>query len=330
MPQHSSQNAKANEAGDGRPAARGAPGRAAAPATSGSPMRRITAPVARPIARHGDSSRKTSPSSSDSDRDADPEADVDERRQQVVALDVGPGEAGVDAGDEQRDAERAEQRPRAHRGSGSHGALAAGLAGAGCASPRASATNETTSTSAAAAPNSVSGDRQVGAADDAVGEERRALRVDAQLDDLRGGVLELDLDDAGDRRREGDARLPARLEIGELVVGVDVDVLGDVGDHVEAHPVALVDADLLDAADDLAALVADQRHRAQGSACGLGVACAGAPPPARWRRAWPRPPRSGSSSPPEVARMTTTATTAMTAGDGEVDEALTATHAAPS
>src|SRR3954470_4788589 len=75
------------------------------------------------------------------------------------------------------------------------------------------------------------------------------LRVDAQFRDLGRGVLELDLEDAVDRRFEAHVRGLAGLDVLLDVVPVDVDLLVLRGTDPEAHGLALVDAQL----DDLAA-----------------------------------------------------------------------------
>ncbi len=60
-------------------------------------------------------------------------------------------------------------------------------AGAALDQPSASATKETTSTAAAAAANSGHGDRQVGAADDAVGEQEHPASLGTRTAPLTRG-----------------------------------------------------------------------------------------------------------------------------------------------
>ena len=103
--QQSSQIAKPNSTA----AAGIRPRRSGYSSGSGSSLKRFaTQPVARPSARHGLSSAKTSPKQQREDRDADPEADVDRGRREVLALRVGAEEPGVDGEEEHEDAERAE------------------------------------------------------------------------------------------------------------------------------------------------------------------------------------------------------------------------------
>ena len=106
--QHSSQTPK-SERSRRRPAsARAARGRRSGSAGRPREARATTQPTARPIARHGLSSRKTSPNSSDANGTPTQSADEDRGRREVVLLGVGPRQAGVDDGGERGDAQQPE------------------------------------------------------------------------------------------------------------------------------------------------------------------------------------------------------------------------------
>src|SRR5205814_529273 len=150
----------------------------------------------------------------------------------------------------------------------------------------ASATKETTSTTAAAQPNSQPGTGRSArptrpcahaaagrppagssahAAASAAAPPRRGLngvpasRFDLQRGDLFAACLELDHDYARDRRREVEADRDARGDVLVQAIAVDVHLFGGVRRDLEAHAIAFLDGDRPDPPRRLAATHEDVR-----------------------------------------------------------------------
>src|SRR5689334_22205171 len=103
----------------------------------------------------------------------------------------------------------------------------------------------------------------------------RVSGLDRDLGDLLLRVLELDLEDAGNRRRQVEADGAAGRDILADVVAVEVDLVGNVGFDPEADRFAGVVGQLLDASPRLAALDDHYRHPGRGAAHRLFVVAAG-------------------------------------------------------
>src|SRR3954452_10947830 len=124
----------------------------------------------------------------------------------------------------------------------------------------ASAANESTSTTAAAQPNSHFGiGRSVLPTSPWASTKRcMALRLDRQLGELLLGVLELDLRVARAGRLDHELDRAALRDFLVLVGRVHVDLVGGVGVHRQGERAALLELDLLDAADRLGVLDVDR------------------------------------------------------------------------
>src|SRR5204863_4950793 len=75
--------------------------------------------------------------------------------------------------------------------------------------------------------------------------------VDGDRGDRNDALLQLDLEDAGDGRRDVELDLPARLDVHADVIAVEVDLVGDVGLDDEPDVVTLGEGEILNAADRL-------------------------------------------------------------------------------
>src|SRR3954468_3144183 len=127
----------------------------------------------------------------------------------------------------------------------------------------ASAANETTSTTAAAHPNSHFGiGRSVLPTRPWASTKRCiALGLDRQLGELLLGILELDLRVAGARWLDHELDGAALLDFLVLIGGVHVDLVGGVRVHGQGEHAALFELDLLYATDGLGVLDVDRDVR---------------------------------------------------------------------